>query len=107
VEELASVAIWAIRCCVELYAGLSLVVGRQVHFFHKFMISMSEGAFILEFAFSKEFPVSTHFSLVLNLILSDEILPLLFGGKMLLGLFYSGFLEVFVGRLQFSRGGCA
>jgi hypothetical protein len=99
VQELAPAAIRAIGSCMELDTRLCLIVLGKVHFFHKFMVSMSEGALVLEFAFSKEFPVSTHLSLILDLILSDEILSLLFGGKMLLRLFYSGLFEIFVRRL--------
>lgn len=82
---------------MELNTGLGFVVRRQVHFFHKFMISVGEGTFALEFALSEELPISAHLSLVLDLILSDEIFSLLFGGKMLFRLLNSSLFIVFVG----------
>jgi len=78
VKKLTPIAVGAIRSGMKLNAGLCLIIRRKVHFFHKFMITMGEGAFVLKFAFSKEFPISAHFSFVLNLVLPDEIFSLLF-----------------------------
>ena len=77
-KELTPVSIWAKGGGVELNAELCFVVGRKMHFLEEFVISMSEGALILELAFSKQFPIPAHFSLVLYLILLHKVLSFLF-----------------------------
>lgn len=97
-EELAPASVGAERGGVELDARFGFVVGGQVNFLHKFVVSVGEGTLVLELAFPKELPVSAHFSLELNLVLSDEIFPFLFRLEVFLGLLDCGLLVVLVRR---------
>lgn len=96
-EELASVSVWAECCGVELHASLCFIVGWQVSFFVKFMVTVGEWAFVLEFAFPEELPVSAHFSLEFHLILPNEIASLFFWIEVFLWFFDGSFFEVFAG----------
>lgn len=63
------------------------------------MLSVRERTLVLEFASARYFPVSTHLGLLLHLVLSDEVVPLLFVFEVLLRLFESGELDLFVGLI--------
>ena len=95
-QELTSVAVWAVCSGVELYACLCLVVAWQVSFLVEFVIPMCEWALVLEFALSKEFPVPAHLSFVLHLIVSNEVISLLFSVEVLPWFLDGSLFEVFV-----------
>lgn len=60
------------------------------------MISMSEGAFILEFAFPEELPISAHLSLEFHLVVSNKIISFFFRSELLPWLLDCCFFKVFV-----------
>jgi hypothetical protein len=53
------------------------------------MLTMGEGALILELAFASQLPISAHLSLEFHLVLPDEILSFLLSVEMLLRLLNS------------------
>ena len=89
VEELATISVGAVGGCMELGAELGFVIGGKMDFLNQFVLSMCEGALVLELASSADFPVPAHLSLFLHLILSDEVVPFLFVSEVLLGFLQS------------------
>lgn len=95
-EELTPISVGAKSCCMELCTEFCFEILRQVGFFHKLMLSMSEWACILERTLASQLPIFAHLSFEFHLILSDEIIPFLFWIKVLLGLFYCCELQEFI-----------
>lgn len=89
VQKLASVTVRAVGSGMELSAKFGFVIGRKVDFLNQLVSSMCERTVVFEFASARDFPVSAHLSLLLHLILSDEIVSFLFTFELLLGLFHS------------------
>ena len=85
-QELTSVAIRTVSSSMELSAKLCFVIRRKVDFLNQFMLSMCERTLILKLATSGDLPIPAHLCLLLHLILSDEIIPLLFALEVLLRL---------------------
>lgn len=57
-----------------------------MNFLNQFMLAMCERTLIPKLASTGDLPIPAHLSLLLHLILSDEIIPLLFALEVLLRL---------------------
>ena len=84
-HKLTTVTVGAVHLFMELDAGSGLIIIGEMDLGNKFMFSMCKWALILELAKAKEFPVTAHFRLELNLVISHKsvsflcIIELLFG----------------------------
>jgi len=85
---------------MELGAQLRFEIRRKMYFLMQFMISVGKRTFVLEFAFSEKFKVSTHFSLVLYLVLVYEILSFCLWVKMLPWFLHSCLLKLLVDKIS-------
>ena len=85
-QELASSPKLAVTKFMEGFAHFGLEISWNVLFSLQFVVSVCKRTLVSELAGSCVFPVSTHFSLELHLVLLHELLPLLLAVKLLFGL---------------------
>jgi hypothetical protein len=74
---LTSLTIRAVSTLVVLLAGLGLVLDMGQGFSFKLMSTVGETALVSELAVSSQLPVLAHFSLVLSLVILDELVSFL------------------------------
>jgi len=83
-EILASLTIGAIASLMILLARLGLIFNVSQDLSLKFISTMSKAALVTKLASTSKFPVLTHFSLVLSLIVLNEETSFLRSSKVLL-----------------------
>ena len=81
---------------MELDAGFSFKVLGKVDFFVEFVVSVGEGALVLELTLAEEFPVSAHLCLVFDLVGPNELLSLLIRIKLSLRFLQSSLQVLFL-----------
>jgi hypothetical protein len=83
-EVLASLTIGTIASLVVLLARLGLILDMSQDLSFKFMFSMSKAALVTKLAFTLQFPVLAHFSLIFSLVVLDEKTSFLSASEVLL-----------------------